>query len=685
MRSAIFRCVLATAAMVVALPVAGEGLTPKLMAGIETVTRAELSPDGSQVAVVRSVPRPLFSGDDGKPWSELIVIDVESGAERAFVTGENTVSQVQWRPDGEAISFVARRGDDEHDALYVIPVAGGEARRVLGLSEGILDHVWHPASSRVAVVATEPEPEGLEELREAGFDQKIYEEDFRHRALYLADIGTEGGEPERLDVEGSVFQVRFSPDGDRLAVAVAPTPLVDDRYMAQRIRVVSAEDGSVLASVDHEGKLGEIRWSPDGEHLAFIAGIDIHDPSAQSLFVVSGSGGTPTNLTADVEVSVDDLVWSDAEHLVTLISEGVLTDLHRVRSDGSGHTEFGLENSGVVMSRISGTGDRVAAVASAPEHPSEAFVVTFDDEPLVRRLTTSNPWLEDVAMGRQEVVRWKARDGLELEGLLVRPIEADGPSPLVVVVHGGPEAHRSHGWLTRYASPAQILAARGFATFYPNYRGSTGRGVAFSMLGQRDAAGAEFDDVVDGVDHLIETGVANPDAVGVTGGSYGGYATAWLTSTYSDRFAAGAMFVGISNKISKFGTTDIPNEETLVHARRYPWDDWQFALERSPIYHVTSNRTPLLILHGEDDPRVSVTQSMEMFRAMKTIGQAPVRLVLYPGEGHGNRRAASRYDYALRLLRWMDHYLVGEGGDPPPHELDYRAPEHGWPATESEG
>jgi dipeptidyl aminopeptidase/acylaminoacyl peptidase len=125
------------------------------------------------------------------------------------------------------------------------------------------------------------------------------------------------------------------------------------------------------------------------------------------------------------------------------------------------------------------------------------------------------------------------------------------------------------------------------------------------------------------------------------------------------------MFVGISNKVSKVGTTDIPDEEFLVHARKRPWDDWQFFLERSPIYYAGQSETPLLILHGQEDPRVDVGQSHELFRHLKLRSEAPVRLVLYPGEGHGNRNSTARYDYSLRSLRWMEHYLKGEGGAPP--------------------
>ena len=131
------------------------------------------------------------------------------------------------------------------------------------------------------------------------------------------------------------------------------------------------------------------------------------------------------------------------------------------------------------------------------------------------------------------------------------------------------------------------------------------------------------------------------------------------------------MFVGISNNLSKFGTTDIPNEMHLVHARSYPWDKWQWYLERSPIYWAEQARTPILIMHGEEDTRVHPSQSMELYRYLKVHGNVPVRLVLYPGEGHGNSRAASQLDYAYRMERWMKWYLIDQKEGQPPHELDF--------------
>jgi dipeptidyl aminopeptidase/acylaminoacyl peptidase len=216
-----------------------------------------------------------------------------------------------------------------------------------------------------------------------------------------------------------------------------------------------------------------------------------------------------------------------------------------------------------------------------------------------------------------------------------------------------------------------VAASKGYFALIPNYRGSTGRGVEYSKLDQHAYADPEFSDIVDGKNHMVTLGWVDNDKVGITGGSYGGYATAWSSTALSEHYAAGAMFVGISDQISKVGTTDIPTEMYNVHARAWPWDDWQWFLERSPIFHVDKAKTPLLILHGEDDTRVHPSQSIEMYRHLKLRGQAPVRLILYPGEGHGNKKAAAQYDYSTRLLRWMDHYLVGEGGEPPESLIDW--------------
>lgn len=204
-----------------------------------------------------------------------------------------------------------------------------------------------------------------------------------------------------------------------------------------------------------------------------------------------------------------------------------------------------------------------------------------------------------------------------------------------------------------------MAAGKGYAVFYPNYRGSTGRGIDFAFSSQGDLAGSEFDDIVDGVDYLIDQGIADSSRIGVTGGSYGGYASAWMSTYYSHRFAAAVMFVGISNNLSKWAESDIPEELYLVHARKRLWNDWSWFLQRSPVYYADKAQTPLLIMHGAEDTRVNPSQSLELYRHLKVRKpDLPVRLVYYPGEGHGNRHASAKLDYTYRMLRWFDTYLM---------------------------
>ncbi|MCZ6652993.1 MAG: S9 family peptidase [Planctomycetota bacterium] len=650
------------------------------VAKTRSVTAAEISPDGSHVVYVLSVPRRPFKDDDGPAWAELHVVDTR-GNSRPFVTGDVSVGSVAWTPDGRGISFLAKRGDDEHRSLYVIPLGGGEARKVLEHETDIKSYSWNPDGSEVAFLATEKPEKEKKELAEKGFKARVYEEDLHPVATWISPVAPAGvvvadeddaTKPRKLDLAGSASELHWSPSGDRLAVALAPTSLIDDHYMRRQVNIVNVETARSVGQLDNPGKLGHVRWSPDGRHIAVTAGADIHDPNAGRLMVGPAQGGNLRDLLPGYLGDATSIAWQGNDTVMYVGDEGVWSTFGSVNADGSSQNTI-VPAGQMALRRLTLSRDGLSAafISDSPSHPGEVFYMKHGEKQ-PRRLTNSNRWLDDVRLAPQEVVRYTARDGLEVEGLLIRPLDEEKGRryPLILTVHGGPESHYSNGWLTRYASPGQLGAARGFAVFYPNYRGSTGRGVEFSKSGQNDYAGKEFDDLIDGIDHLIEMGLVDKDRVGVTGGSYGGFASAWCATYYSERFAASVMFVGISDQIAKFGTTDIPNEMFLVHSRRWPWEDWDYFRQRSPIYHFQKCRTPILIMHGEDDTRVHTSQSMELYRYLKTLGEVPVRLVLYPGEGHGNRKAASRMDYNMRMMRWMEHYLKAPGGDPPPYKLD---------------
>ena len=651
-------------------------LTEHRIADLRSVAQVVTSPDGRLVAYTITVPRKPFVDADGPAWSHLYLLDVETGGSRLFVGGEVNISGLRFSPDGHRVLYLSRREGDDSRVLYSIPVGGGESTRLLKHSTSIGSYSLSPGGDRIAFLATDAEPEVRATLREDGFKAVAYEEDERFSRVWVA-LRSEGestfGDASPLAIEGNASSLSWSPAGDRISVALAPTPLIDDTYMHRRLHVVDPGSAAVVSRIENPGKLGGTAWSPDGRYLAFISGETINDPKEGRLMVADSETGEFRDVVPGFEGHFTLAAWSDSRTIRYLADIGTETEVGEVRADGSDRSVMVAPGEAVFTSfSLSSDGRTMALAGESSTHPTELFVQA-EGTGSPKRATDSNPWLAEMKLASQEVIRWTARDGLELEGILIHPLdEVEGRSyPLIVHVHGGPEAHNRNGWLTSYSRPGQIAAARGIGVLYPNYRASTGRGVEFSTLDHADMGGREFDDIVDGIDHLISEGVVDSARVGATGGSYGGYATAWLSTYYSDRFAAGVMAVGISNQISKVGTSDIPDEMFLVHNRLRPWDDWELFLERSPVFWADRSTTPLLILHGTEDKRVNPGQSMEMYRHLKLRGQAPVRLIFYPGEGHGNRNAAARLDYSLRSLRWLEHYLVGPGGEMPDRDLEY--------------
>jgi dipeptidyl aminopeptidase/acylaminoacyl peptidase len=607
-------------------------LTLEDVNSLKQVTAARLSPDGERIAYLLQVPREIYKDTDGPPYHELHVTDFE-GNSKPYVSGDIDITDIAWAMDGESIFFLAKRdAEADFNSLYRIRVDGGEAEQLFTHVNGIQRIYPSPDGGSIAFTATDAPPEKFKELQEKGFKAVVYEESVFPTKVWMLDLETL--EAEAHELPGSASDFAWSSDGGRYAVALAPTPLVDDSYTSRDIHVVDTASAKVQGKMGSIGKLGPFAFSPDGERIAYIGSVDINDPSSGRLYVTSSSGGERREVVPEYLGHVSNFVWSDDANIRWLGNRGVYTEWATA-------SVFDQET--------------VAAIADSPQHPLELYLLRDNAEPL--RLTESNPFLGERELAKQEAITYTARDGLELDAILIHPAKRErGGNPLVIIAHGGPEAHYSNGWMTGYSRPGQVFAADGYAVVYPNYRGSTGRGV---------------EDLVDAKRHLVEEGLVDADRVGITGGSYGGYASMWSASALTDEYAAAVAFVGISDQISKFGTGDIPYEMHNVHALAWPWDDWMWLLERSPIYHADKTKTPLLIMGGDRDPRVHPSQSLEMYRFVKIRTDTPVRLVIYPDEVHGNRNTAAQYDYSLRLVRWMDHYLKGPGGEPPPYELGH--------------
>ena len=314
-------------------PVGAEGMTFEQLGAIRTAGKAVMSPDGSSIAYTLTVPRRPGIDDDGPSWVELHVIG-KDGRDRIFVGGEVKVSGIAFSPDGSLITYLATRDGDDHTALWAIPVGGGESRRMVAFETEITDYRVSPDGSTIAFVAKEAPSKDRVEAEKEGYSQEVFEEDWLPKRVWLKSMppfqppavnpsaaDTVAEEARALPIEGSVFHVRWSPDGKMLAVDVAPTPLIDDRYMARRIHIVDAVGGEVRTVFANSGKLGEFGFSPDSLRLAMLSAAEPNDPAVGRLMVAAVTGGPVRDVMPNLEGHITAFAWQDPDTLVFLSDE----------------------------------------------------------------------------------------------------------------------------------------------------------------------------------------------------------------------------------------------------------------------------------------------------------------------------------------------------------------------------
>ncbi len=630
---------------------------------IKYASSPSLSPDGSRAAFLVRVPR---KPDDkpGSAYSELHVVSLETANTRPFVTGDVHISSPLWSPDGSSIAFLTKKGDKAKTQVWVIPVDGGESFQATHSKTDVSFFRWHPDSRRIAYIASSAPTKREEKLKKKGYGFIYFEENLKPRNLYItsAERADKDESTKQLTDSLTAWSFTFNTDGGTIAAAVTDKNLIDHRYMFQQIHLLDTDNGNTKRIFRRAiGKLGNYSFSPDGKRIAYTAALDSSDHAVSQLYVMNPKDGRTVNLTPpDYRGHINWVGWRDDATLIYKADEGVNTALYSIKSNGRQRKLIlDSKQTGVIFGAPAFSKNRkhFCMLGSSPSIPSDLFY--WRPGKRIIRMTTLNPWISERSLGRQEVFGYTARDGEPLEGILVYPVEYDQNKkyPLVITVHGGPESHYSNRWLTGYFQPAQVFSSAGYAVFHPNYRSSTGYGVDYGMVGHGDAAGKEFDDIADAIDALVDKGIADRDRIGLGGGSYGGFAAAWFSSYYTRYVKAVCMFVGISDLISKRGTTDIPYEELYVHSGKKLEDMWEMSLKRSPIYWAHKSQTAVLILGGASDTRVSPSQSIEYYTRLKMNNHPAVRLVKYPGEGHGNRKQTGRADVLYRSLEWFNWYV----------------------------
>ncbi len=627
-------------------------LTAMDLMRISGVSAPRISPDGSRVAYTVSEVK-MEKDKEWKSVSQTWVVPASGNAKsRQYTRGDKSATTPEWSPDGTMLAFLSDREKDGERQVWMMMADGGEAWVVTAHKGGVSGFHFSPDGRRLVLTAVDQPSKDEEDRKKVKDDTMVIDHAIKMSHLWLFDL--EKKEEKRL-TEGNftVSDPQWSPDGTRITYTTRPTPKADDGSLSD-VWILTVANGEKKRLISGAEATDNARWSVDGQWIAYTQNPDPNSGvSATYLYVVSAAGGAPRQLTTKFDLNVGTPVWSrDGRRIY--FSTNVLEAVEVYSVDvATGEVKQITRRGGTTgITEISRDGKTIVGTASGPGQPTELYRTSADFAALTP-LSNHNSWLKDYALADTEVVRWKSKDGMEVEGLLTRPVgyQAGSKVPLLLNPHGGPTGAS----INNFNGTVQVLAANGFAVLQPNFRGSTGKGLAFAQANKNTWGKGDYEDCMTGVDALITSGIADPDRLGAFGWSYGGYMTFWIL-TQTDRFKAISPGAGLSNIYSMYSQNDIQRYLRWFYSDKSPWDAQELYWDRSPMKYVKNVKTPTMIMHGQVDTRVPIAQAQEFYQALKEQ-KVPVEFVVYPRENHGFTEPRHQMDRVRRYVKFFAKYL----------------------------
>jgi dipeptidyl aminopeptidase/acylaminoacyl peptidase len=612
-------------------------LTPEIAITLRSESDLRFSPDGRRVAFVVNE---LIRGPERQ--RHIWVLDLATRAPRQFTNSAKSEYSPQWSPDGAGIAFLSNRGVETQ--IYFLPCNGGEAYALTEGKRSVESFGWSPEGKQIAFTASEPKTDAEEKKEKDKDDARVVDRDDKPARLWLLDAETRKVR-QLVSAPWQVSEAEWLPGGNQLVVSATDHPESDEE--TNRIFTVDVADGKMALLFAPRGPFGDLKASRDGKWIAY-RGSRVDGPVSHDLYALPGTGGTPRNLTAEsVDRMVTEYVWRPDGTIVARVEDGFQSKLYTVTLDGKARMFDSLPINPHSFA-ISLGGDLAFSAENATQPPE---IWLADGSFPAERVSDFNKDWHSIQLNKPEFFRYASFDGTQIEGALLLPAGLDGHTklPLVTLIHGGPAG----AWSDSVETWGQLLVAHGYAVFYPNIRGSTGYGEKFVEMNRADWGGADFKDVMAGVDALIARGVADPDRLGIGGWSYGGYMAEWAI-TQTTRFKACVSGAGMADLLSEFGTEDHPSYDEWYFGQ--PYEKLQGFLNSSPVIYMHNVKTPTLILQGENDKIDPIGQSQQLYRALKHY-RVKAELVVYPREGHGPAEEKHNLDVLNRILRWYDENL----------------------------
>jgi dipeptidyl aminopeptidase/acylaminoacyl peptidase len=652
---------------------------------IVTVSDPQISPDGKSIVCV--VSRPNF--DENRSDHELVLVDVATGAQRVLTFDRKGVGSPRWSPSGDRLAFVAvvpytpdKKDDstkrEDSFQVFVMPMSGGDARKVTNAPNGVEQFAWRPNGMDIAYV-TSDDPLNQKEIEKHNDSFEVGDNSYLATGaptpshIWMASTESEntGAEkakrltsglwslPKSGPQQGSpVSPISWTPDGKSLTFIRQEHPHSGDIDLTT-LQTLNVENGEIRKLTSHEKLETFGLFSPDGSQLAYWYPRDGDWNNINEIFVTSAAGGDGIDLTRDIDRNLQRAIWMpDGQSLLVGGHDGTQVSLWLQPLKGKAHKlSLGEVNPTWLFWIDADVGPKgeIAFTGSTASQPSELYYMRSSADP-PKRLTDFNHQIASLQLGKVEPFEWQGPDGFREDGILVYPPDfsksKDKKYPLVLLIHGGP----TDASATDFYGFEHLVAARDYIVFEPNYRGSDNLGNAYQRAIYNDAGDGPERDVMAGLEAVKKLGVVDESKIAVSGWSYGGYMTSWLIGHYHTWKAAvaGAAYM---SPTEGYNLSDF-NVSFRYVFKGSPWmgGNMKDYVAQSSITYASQIKTPTLILGNTGDSLVPITQSYELYHALKDNG-VTVKFVAYPVPGHLPGGPVRRRDVYDRWLGWLDQYL----------------------------
>ena len=631
---------------------------PETQMKVKAVGAPRVSPDGSRM--VYTVNEAVTTPDKSEFVTQIWMANIATKQNVQLTFGEKSSTSPKWSPDGKWIAFTSNRKDNRNN-LFRLSIDGGEAEPLTDLKSSVGNFEWSPDGRSIAYVMTDPKTDEEEKNDKGRNDFRWVDENFKMARLYVIQVEKDADgkrEPRKLTTGNyNVSQFDWSADGSRIAFSYYTTPGANDWTTAD-VSIVDVASATTTVLANTPAAEDSPVYSPDGKSIALT--VSDNPPTwaqTATIQIFPASGGAPKVLSTTFDGQPDIVGWSaDSKRIYFLEVKGTGSQMYVVDVDSNRIQEIKHDTAVFGAMELNRTGTTFSFTRQTSDTPADAFVASVNDFKPVQ-ITHVNADLKLPAIARTEVIRWKSKDGKEIEGLLTYPVgyQQGQRVPLILNVHGGPTGVFQQAFIGgRGVYPLATFAARGYAILRPNPRGSSGYGVEFRRANMRDWGGADYQDLMTGVDRVIEMGVADPERLGVMGWSYGGFMTTWIV-TQTHRFKVASAGAPVTNLMSFNGTADIPAFVPDYFGGQF-FDAMDLYQKHSPIFQVKGVTTPTMIEHGEADVRVPISQGYEFYNALKVQG-VPTRMIVLPRQPHGPNEPKMQLAVMKANLEWFDKYI----------------------------